>query len=217
MNAWKPGPHANSGSNPRNDGVSPTGHSRAMSRCERRRPVCIRRRLGYCVLAACSAALAARAEMEDREYAPTEAVGSTQILQQRRIEIEIETREAARREAEARAAEAATRHARVAQRAARLHAEQLMEARCETACHGYGRLAANRHTWLGWQAVIVRMRWLNGAPLSQAESNVLARHLAERQGVRGLAAWLEWAGLTLMAPALPALSWLGWRWFRRPR
>lgn len=160
-------------------------------------------------------AISSWAEMEGDAYTPEGVLDArTRDLLRERIQAE----RAAEAERDAlRQAAAQEEQARLAAEAARRpYPERLFEARCGL-CHAPEQLVAIRHTWLGWQAVIARMRWLNGAPLSQAESNVLARHLAQHQGARGVAALLEWLGLLGAALALALIPWLGWRKLRRRR
>ncbi len=158
-------------------------------------------------------ALPAWAEMEGDAYVP-DGVLDTRSRESVRARIQAEQAAEAERE-RLRQAEWRAEQARIAAEAARRpYPERLFEARCGL-CHAPEQLAPYRHTWLGWQAVIARMRWLNGAPLSLSEGNVLARHLAERQGARGFAAALEWLLLAAAILALVLAPWLGWRWLRR--
>lgn len=158
-----------------------------------------------------------QAEMEDREYESTESLKSQQIVRQRRLDIELELRETARREAAALAAAEAAQLARAAERAARPYAVRLLETRCETVCHDHKRFAHNRHTWLGWQAVILRMQSINGALLDPGDRGDLASHLADSQPAGWVDAVLEYALLPVML-VMPWLGWLGWRrWKIRKR
>ncbi len=59
-----------------------------------------------------------------------------QDVERRKREIEVELQAEARREEEARAAEEAARLARAAELAARPYGVRLLEARCDTVCHG---------------------------------------------------------------------------------
>ncbi len=160
-------------------------------------------------------AIPAWAEMEGDTYVP-DGVLDARSRESMRARIQAEQAAEAERE-RLRQAEWRAEQARIAAEAARRpYPERLFEARCGL-CHAPEQLAPYRHTWLGWQAVIARMRWLNGAPLSLSEGNVLARYLAERQGARGVAAMLEWAGLLGAALALVLAPWLAWRSLRRRR
>lgn len=173
------------------------------------------RRAGL-LMACLFAAAPAGGEMEDREYESTEAAKPAQVLERRKREIEAELQAEARRQEEARAAEEAARLAREAERAARPYGVRLLEARCETVCHGHDRFAHTRHGWLGWQMVILRMEHLNGALLDTGERGDLARHLAETQPASLGEAALEYATLPA-ALAAPWLGWVAWRRWRRRR
>ncbi|MBM3392628.1 MAG: hypothetical protein FJY34_11765 [Betaproteobacteria bacterium] len=174
------------------------------------------RRLRRLALLCLFAAAPVSGEMEDREYESAETAKPAHVLERRKREIEAELRAASRRQEEARAAEEAARLAREADLAARPYAVRLLEARCETVCHGHERFAHARHGWLGWQAVILRMQYLNGALLDPGERNDLARHLAAIQPASFAESVMEYA----IAPAMlatPFLGWVGWRRWRRSK
>lgn len=175
------------------------------------------RRAAPVVLALLASAIAvprASGEMEDREYESTEAAKPKREIARRYREIEAEQREADRRAAAVRAAEEAARLTRAAELAARPHGIRLLEARCETVCHGLDRFEPNRHSWLGWQLVILRMQHLNGALLDPGERAELARHLAAAQPASLAAAAIEYA-IPPVLLAAPCLGWLGWRRWRK--
>lgn len=172
----------------------------------------VRRLALLCLFAAASAS----GEMEDREYESTETARPAQVLERRKREIEAELQAEARREEEARAAEEAARLAREAGLAARPYGVRLLEARCETVCHGHDRFAHARHGWLGWQAVILRMEHLNGALLDPGERSDLARHLADTQSASFGEVALEYATLPA-ALAVPWLAWAAWRRWRKQK
>lgn len=149
------------------------------------------------------------AEMQGGEYLPDKTLDSRERDALRERIEEERNREAER----ARQREAATlaEQARQAEaRARRPLAERLFEERCGL-CHAPEQLAHIRHTRLGWQMVIARMRWLNGAPLTLAEGNLLASYLAQRQGAQGVAAVLEWVGWLVATSLLFLGAWLGLR------
>lgn len=152
----------------------------------------------------------ASGEMESSEYEPTENLKqSAQDLERRKREIEAERQAEARRAEEERVAEEALRLARGAELAARPYSVRLLEARC-TACHVRESFTHIRHSWLGWQAVILRMQYFNGARLNPGERGDLARHLAVAQPASLGEAALEYAML-LATLAAPFLGWAGWR------
>lgn len=174
----------------------------------------VARRAAPFLLACLLAAAPASGEMEDREYESAEAAKPAQVIERRKREIEAELQAEARREEEVRAAEEAVRLAREAELAARPYGVRLLEARCETVCHGFDRFAHVRHGWLGWQAVILRMQHLNGALLDPGERADLARHLASTQAASLEEAMLEYSVLPAML-AVPVAGWAGWRRWRR--
>lgn len=174
------------------------------------------RRAGPLLLACLFTAAPASGEMEDREYESAEAAKPAKVLERRKREIEAELQAEARREEEARAAEEAARLAREAELAARPYGVRLLEARCETVCHGLDRFAHTRHGWLGWQAVILRMQHLNGALFDPGERDDLARHLVQTQSASLGEAALEYATLPA-ALALPWLVWAAWRRWRKQK
>lgn len=167
-------------------------------------------RMGPPILLCLLAAVPAGAEMEDREYESAEAVKPAHVLERRTREIEAASRAADARAEAARAAEETARLARETELAARPYGVRLLEARCDTECHGLDRFAHTRHGWLGWQAVILRMQHLNDALLDPGDRADLARHLASAQPASNAWAALEWL-LLISALATPWLGWTGWR------
>lgn len=78
---------------------------------------------------------------------------------------------------------------------------RLTEARC-TECHTADNYLQNTHTRLGWELVVLRMRWLNGAKLGSGEHSVIVFHLSETRPATGLDAVLE-AALMILAVVAP--------------
>jgi hypothetical protein len=96
---------------------------------------------------------------------------------------------------------------------ARPRVVRLTEARC-TRCHGVEPYSAQRHTWIGWQWVVLRMQWLNDAVLEPGERAQIVDHLAGTYPAAGAGAWTEWGtavALALLALALPVARFLRWR------
>ncbi|MDP1527161.1 MAG: hypothetical protein Q8M20_15235 [Rhodocyclaceae bacterium] len=156
-------------------------------------------------------AMPARGEMDHREYLPVEVEKPAEARLQLQRQIETDLADAAVRAAKEREAAEAARLAMEAELAARPLGVRLAEIRCATVCHGPERFALSRHTRLGWQAVILRMQYMNGAIIKSGESNALARHLAETQPASPLASVLEYA----MLPALLAILWMGRQGWQR--
>jgi hypothetical protein len=96
---------------------------------------------------------------------------------------------------------------------ARPRVVRLTEARC-TRCHGVELYSAQRHTWIGWQWVVLRMQWLNDAVLEPGERVQIVDHLAGNYPAAGAGAWTEWGtavAMGLLALALPVARFLRWR------
>ena len=166
----------------------------------------VRRLVLLCLLTAASPA---GGEMEGEDYEPVEVRVPARDLERRKREIEVELQAEARREEEARAAEEAARLARAAELAARPYGVRLLEARCDTVCHGLERITQTRHSWLGWQAVILRMEFLNGALLDPGERDDLAKHLAETLPAGIWRTLIEYGSLPLtLVLALTSICWV---------
>lgn len=121
-----------------------------------------------------------------------------------------EAREQREREAEARAATE-----RQAALAARPYPVRLLEQRC-TARHAETHYRQQAHTWPGWLFVALRMKYLNGASINNAElATIITRLAAEHPTDRPDAA-LEYASLLATAGLLVGLIWFA-RQRRRKR
>jgi hypothetical protein len=168
-------------------------------------------RWGAAALALLLPASVALAEMASEEYASEHALSSPAERERARARIEAERQEETRREAARQSEAEAARTRAEAERARRPYAERLLEARCGS-CHALDALANTRHTLLGWHLTIARMRWWNGASMSQSEALTLAAHLAERQPSRGGARVVE-----MLVLALPLVLVGGFLWWRRKR
>lgn len=144
----------------------------------------------------------ARADIDPSEYETKARTGSQK--EQARLKAQIE--EEARREAERERREAEEEARRIAAERARLEARpwpvRLTERRC-TLCHNADNYTQNRHTWAGWQAVVLRMQYLNHCPLEAGERDVIVAHLSEKHPAPLGEALLEW-GAGLMALLMPA-------------
>jgi hypothetical protein len=87
--------------------------------------------------------------------------------------------------------------------------ERLTQTRC-TACHVAGDYMNQRHNRIGWELSILRMQYLNDAPLAAGERGVIASHLAETYPATGGAALIE-ALLQLAAALSPVWLWFIWK------
>lgn len=149
-------------------------------------------------LSAVGGMLPAYAELDADDY----AVGGTTTSEERArllqaIAAEREA-EAAREEARE-AAEAAARRRAAEAEALRPWEERLVEARC-TQCHTLEQVSAARHTPIGWWFTVLRMRWWNGAAMTEEEAELLVAHLAQSQPARGGDRLVE-HGLAILAVA----------------
>ena len=86
---------------------------------------------------------------------------------------------------------------------------RLTRTRC-TVCHVADNYVSQRHNRIGWELVILRMQYLNEAPLAAGERSAIATHLGETYPATGGAALME--ALQQLAMALsPVWLWLGWK------
>lgn len=127
------------------------------------------------------------------EYRPAAAPARSAAEKARvQREIEDEKRRAAEREAE----EARARQAAAARPDTRSPGERLLEARC-SACHSADVYAARLHGWLGWHAVVLRMRYLNGAVLTYGEQAAVVAELRRQRPADAADEWGEWLAVVL--------------------
>lgn len=134
-----------------------------------------RRAAGLAVAAWLTLTAPAVAEMGSESYAvPTALTPKDRAAAGRRI-AEDRQREAERQAELARQTEEA-RRLREAEASSRPHAERLLEERC-TGCHGASYYNTKFYGGLSWTAVILRMVYFNGAPLSGTERAILVAHL----------------------------------------
>lgn len=86
---------------------------------------------------------------------------------------------------------------------------RLTQTRC-TLCHTTLNYANQRHNRVGWELVMLRMQYLNEAPLGVGERSVIAAHLAEAYpatGVANLVEALQQLGVLLS----PLWLWAAWK------
>lgn len=166
---------------------------------------------GMLVLAAAMAP--ARAEMEAGDYQVRESLGSPEEQERARRQIEAEIEAERQRAAERAAAEQADAAAAAARWAALPPDMRRLKTRC-TVCHADENYAGKAYGWLGWQAVILRMQWLNGAALEPGDRDALARHLADTRPAPLVWRLIEW--LVALGPPATALA-LALHWLQRRR
>ena len=154
--------------------------------------------------------------MDASEYEVKKALRSATERGSVQSEIEAEERTQRRREAERLERERAQAREREAMLAARPYPVRLVEARCN-GCHRGEDYDGKRYGWLGWQTVILRMQFLNGAQFGPGERGVLARHLSEQQPAGASWLILEWAvaGVSCVIVSIPPFLLLRMRWRMR--
>lgn len=74
---------------------------------------------------------------------------------------------------------------------------RLLEERCSR-CHGEANIAGIEAGRLGWQRIIFRMQWINGATLLPGERDVLAEHLADVRPAGSFHVLAEYASAGVM-------------------
>lgn len=162
---------------------------------------------------------AARAELDAADYKIEPVIPAGRAREQVRAEIARDIEQEARhaqREAEL---EARQRAQAEAEEARRPYPQRLLQSRC-TLCHPADKYLNQRHTVIGWHLVILRMRWLNRAPIAIEDHAMLASELAQVRPAQGTDALAEYtlAGgvLTMLLSASLLLGWglrrRGWRW-----
>ena len=152
----------------------------------------------------------ARGDIDDAEYEVR--VGKRTASERLQLQREFEEQrrqeeEKVRLEAEANARQAVVD---VARRAALPLPQRLTESRC-TACHDAKRFQQQAHTWPGWLAVVLRMKYINQAPLEAGEIPLIVGHLAATHTAGGSDAVLEYAAV----PSLLVVAVLPMYWHRR--
>ncbi len=63
----------------------------------------------------------------------------------------------------------------------KVNAEQLFETKCGL-CHSINRPKSKMKTSEGWKSTVMRMKNINGAPLSDEEANMIIGYLSENYG-----------------------------------
>lgn len=92
---------------------------------------------------------------------------------------------------------------------------KLTQARC-TSCHVAETYLSQRHNRAGWELLMLRMQYLNAAPLGPGERSVIAAHLADTYPVKGVESFVE--ALQQFALLLsPLWIWLVWKVSRSHR
>lgn len=89
------------------------------------------------------------------------------------------------------------------------YSARLTRTRCTT-CHVADDYVNQRHNQIGWELSILRMQYLNDAPLAAGERGVIAAHLTKTYPATGIAALIE-ALLQLAVALSPMWLWLAWR------
>jgi len=164
------------------------------------------------VLIGCSAATAG---MDIDEYMPrSELIELTDEEAQRQRERVLREAERARVQAAERERHEAAERMRIdAEHAARPFAVRLIEQRC-VGCHDMELVTFKPRTRIGWEWVVLRMQWINGAALAPGERTIIATHLADRHRAPARRALAELATALLV---FGIAGWLSWRRIRTHR
>ncbi len=170
-------------------------------------------RLPAALLLAIAAAVGGQPALADVDVADYQTPGVVRSERERqRLQAEFarqreQEEQRARIEVEEQARLAAAEAARLA---ARPYPLRLTESRC-TVCHAATHFQQQAHTWPGWLAVVLRMKYFNHAPLASDEIPVIVGHLAATHPAGGIDALIEFGVLptALGVAALPLL------WYRR--
>lgn len=85
---------------------------------------------------------------------------------------------------------------------------RLTRTRC-TACHVADDYMNQRHNRIGWELSVLRMQYMNNAPLAAGERGVIAAHLTETYPATGNAALIE--ALLQLAATSPVWLFLIWK------
>lgn len=154
----------------------------------------------------------ARADIDPSAYETKAVIRSEKERTRLRYEIEREAQIEAERARRAEEEEQRRLDEERARLEARPYPVKLLERRC-TLCHTANNYTQNGHTWLGWQAVALRMQYLNDCPLEPGERAVIATHLAQQYPAPAVMATLEWCALptALLVPLGGALGYRAWR------
>lgn len=177
-----------------------------------------RRGARRCVLAGALTLLApaAGADVDLADYDPRATPGDRRAQASDARQVELDRVAEARRAAASLQAELRREAERRRLEEARPWPVRLTERRC-TVCHAASNYRANGHTLIGWWVVAVRMRQVNGAPVSWSELTVIVSHLAEQYPARGAERLVEWGTLIALPGLITAGALIGRRWLGQRR
>jgi len=154
------------------------------------------------------------ADIDESAYQAIGAVRSDRERQrlndQFSTEAELERR---RREAEDGAA-AQFRAEEQAREAVRPYPERLTRQHC-TRCHPADNYSSKHHTWLTWRLIVLRMVWLNDAPILPQAQALIAEYLAATYPERDEERVVEYGVPILTLILLTGMGWAGKRWWAR--
>jgi len=149
------------------------------------------------------------ADIDPTEYEPKTSVRSEKERSRLRTIFEADRKIETEQQKLAAEAEAQRLAAEKAAWKALPYPVRLTQTRC-TACHVADDYMNQRHNRIGWELSILRMQYLNDAPLAAGERGVIASHLAETYPATGSAALIE-ALLQLAAALSPVWLWFTWK------
>lgn len=149
------------------------------------------------------------ADIDPSEYELKTAVRSEKERERLKAEFEADKKRAAALQREEDEKEVNRLAAEKAAWEALPYPAQLTQTRC-TVCHATDDYVNQRHNRIGWELSILRMQYLNDAPLAAGERGVIASHLAEIYPATGGAALIE-VLLQLAAALFPVWLWFTWK------
>lgn len=160
-------------------------------------------------LLCCLAARPAFADIDPADYELKTSVRSEKKRKQLEAEFEAEKKTEAARQKQEEDIEAQRIAAEKAAWEALPYPVRLTRTRCAT-CHVADDYVNQRHNRAGWELVILRMQYMNKAPLAAGERSVIAAYLTESYPATGSAALIE-ALLQLAVALSPAWLWFAWK------
>lgn len=152
------------------------------------------------------------ADIDESEY---KAVGAVRSDKERRrlnsqfnADAEVERQ---RIEIEEKAAELA-RAKKLAREAAIPYPERMTNQHC-TRCHPAENYNTKHHTWLAWRLIVLRMAWMNDAPIPFGIQDEITDYLVSRHPARGEEIFAEYVLPLLALMLLAGMGWAGSHWW----
>lgn len=148
------------------------------------------------------------ADIDPTEYEPKTSVRSEKERNRLKTIFEADRKIEAEQQKLAAEAEAQRLAAEKAAWEALPYPVRLTLTRC-TGCHVADDYMNQRHNRIGWELSVLRMQYMNNAPLAVGERGVIAAHLTESYPATGSAALIE--ALLQLAATSPVWLFLIWK------